>query len=181
MIKNRILGLVVMAVLLVSSCGEANKKSVQENKASKEEIISNTPNKDMAQVTFKNDNTNILFEGYLKIKKALIQSNAATVQMEAGKILATMEYSNNDLKTITQDLVDTDNLEEQRQLFSNFTTAMEVVLKADLNNGTIYKQFCPMAFSNKGGYWFSEVSEIRNPYYGEMMLTCGTVKETIQQ
>ncbi len=177
--KNGILGLSIMALLLVSSCGEANKKSDSGKEETKVET-STAPKKDLAQATFKNENTNILFGGYLQIKKALIQSDPDNVQMEAKKLWRSMEDTNNDLKTITKDLMNADELDIQRQLFSDFTAAVEEVLKEDLANGTIYKQFCPMAFNNKGGFWFSEVSEIRNPYYGDMMLTCGAVKETIQ-
>ena len=41
--------------------------------------------------------------------------------------------------------------------------------------GRIYQLHCPMAFDGAGADWFSEVSEVRNPYYGDKMLTCGKV------
>ena len=44
----------------------------------------------------------------------------------------------------------------------------------------MYKQFCPMAFEGKGGYWVSTSEDIKNPYYGDKMLTCGKVVEVIQ-
>ncbi|MCP4553513.1 MAG: efflux RND transporter periplasmic adaptor subunit, partial [Bacteroidetes bacterium] len=47
------------------------------------------------------------------------------------------------------------------------------------NKNTLYRQFCPMTFDNKGAYWLSDVEEIRNPYFGDMMLKCGETKETI--
>lgn len=34
--------------------------------------------------------------------------------------------------------------------------------------------------NGKGAYWLSESEEIKNPYYGEVMLTCGETKEVIQ-
>jgi Cu(I)/Ag(I) efflux system membrane fusion protein len=34
-----------------------------------------------------------------------------------------------------------------------------------------------MAFDNKGAYWLSETKEIRNPYFGDKMMTCGEVKK----
>ena len=37
-----------------------------------------------------------------------------------------------------------------------------------------------MAFDNTGGYWLSNSKEVRNPYFGNSMLKCGEVKETIQ-
>jgi Cu(I)/Ag(I) efflux system membrane fusion protein len=36
-----------------------------------------------------------------------------------------------------------------------------------------------MANEGKGGYWLSSQEEIMNPYYGDDMLHCGEVKETI--
>lgn len=40
---------------------------------------------------------------------------------------------------------------------------------------TLYVQKCPMANSNKGAVWLSTEKEIKNPYYGDQMLTCGSV------
>jgi Cu(I)/Ag(I) efflux system membrane fusion protein len=37
-----------------------------------------------------------------------------------------------------------------------------------------------MADNNKGANWLSTEEEIRNPYFGEAMLTCGEVKSTIK-
>jgi len=44
----------------------------------------------------------------------------------------------------------------------------------------VYYQFCPMAIDNKGAYWLSEESDIKNPYFGDAMLTCGETKETLK-
>lgn len=38
---------------------------------------------------------------------------------------------------------------------------------------TVFKMHCPMAFSNKGGSWLQANKDLRNPYYGSMMLHCG--------
>jgi Cu(I)/Ag(I) efflux system membrane fusion protein len=37
-----------------------------------------------------------------------------------------------------------------------------------------------MANSNKGAYWLSLEKEIRNPYYGQAMLTCGEIRDTFE-
>jgi hypothetical protein len=37
-----------------------------------------------------------------------------------------------------------------------------------------------MANENTGAFWLSNEKEIKNPYFGSMMLKCGSVKETIQ-
>ena len=43
----------------------------------------------------------------------------------------------------------------------------------------LYVDYCPMANNNKGAYWLSKTKEIRNPFMGEGMLTCGEVKQEI--
>jgi Cu(I)/Ag(I) efflux system membrane fusion protein len=48
-----------------------------------------------------------------------------------------------------------------------------------LNTVEMYYQYCPMAEEGKGAYWLSEQPQIKNPYMGKKMLTCGSTKETI--
>ena len=43
----------------------------------------------------------------------------------------------------------------------------------------VYYLYCPMAFNNQGAYWLSNNSEIRNPYFGNEMLDCGTVEDSV--
>ena len=45
----------------------------------------------------------------------------------------------------------------------------------------VYLDFCPMADNNNGGYWLSRDKEIRNPYFGAKMMTCGEVTETLNR
>jgi membrane fusion protein, copper/silver efflux system len=45
----------------------------------------------------------------------------------------------------------------------------------------VYRQFCPMAFDDKGAFWLSESDEILNPYFGDMMLNCGEVTDIYRQ
>ena len=54
-----------------------------------------------------------------------------------------------------------------------------LVKGADISMGELYLEYCPMANGNTGGYWLSNEKEIRNPYFGDKMLKCGSVKETI--
>ena len=74
---------------------------------------------------------------------------------------------------------ETESLEEQRKDFEKLTTTLEPILRNSIMSGEIYKQYCPMAFNDKGAYWISETKEIRNPYFGEKMLKCGSTKDTI--
>ena len=40
----------------------------------------------------------------------------------------------------------------------------------------VYVDFCPMAFDNTGADWISDVQEIKNPYFGDKMMKCGSIK-----
>ncbi len=74
----------------------------------------------------------------------------------------------------------TSDLELQRKYFIPLSANMYIEAKAfHTNNADIYYQFCPMADDGKGAYWLSETNEIRNPYFGSKMLSCGSTKEII--
>jgi uncharacterized protein YbjT (DUF2867 family) len=66
----------------------------------------------------------------------------------------------------------------QREQFEALSTSMIALAKATKPAKT-YVQFCPMAAEGKGASWLSATREVRNPYYGDKMLKCGSVKEEI--
>ena len=43
----------------------------------------------------------------------------------------------------------------------------------------VYVVHCPMAFDNTGADWLQNNDQVRNPYFGHLMLKCGWVKEVI--
>jgi hypothetical protein len=77
-------------------------------------------------------------------------------------------------------LASTSDLEEQRKLFSTLSNEMATLVKdGKLSMGMLYLEYCPMANNNSGAYWLSNEKEIKNPYFGDKMLKCGSVKEMI--
>ena len=40
--------------------------------------------------------------------------------------------------------------------------------------------FCPMAFDFKGASWIQRGETINNPYFGEQMLRCGSIEQTLE-
>ncbi|MEQ8413999.1 MAG: efflux RND transporter periplasmic adaptor subunit [Imperialibacter sp.] len=71
-------------------------------------------------------------------------------------------------------------LATQRVAFVPLSSALiQAVEQFGVANTTFYQQHCPMADSNKGADWLSLEKEIRNPYYGDAMLSCGSVERTI--
>lgn len=73
------------------------------------------------------------------------------------------------------------DIEQQRVAYADFSDALYSAIKMFGTTGeTIYYQFCPMARKGGGAYWLSDTKEIKNPYYGEAMSTCGETKETLK-
>ncbi|EDY81189.1 hypothetical protein VDG1235_806 [Verrucomicrobiia bacterium DG1235] len=63
-----------------------------------------------------------------------------------------------------------------RSAFLGFSKAMIAQMESHGSETAAYQMYCPMAFNNKGGAWLQDSSDLRNPYYGSMMLTCGMQK-----
>ncbi len=132
------------------------------------------------KVVFSQVKDQQIFDLYLAIKKALVNSNEKEVQLQAKKLEAVIKDSdaNKQLKAISKLIALTKDIHKQRDFFVGLTDQIEKYIdKVDITSGEFYKQFCPMALEGKGGYWLSDSKEIRNPYFGNKMLTCGSVKK----
>jgi Cu(I)/Ag(I) efflux system membrane fusion protein len=74
-----------------------------------------------------------------------------------------------------------ENIEPIKDNFSKISDLMYALLKkVALTHAGVYREFCPMAFDDKGGFWLSNESEIRNPYFGKKMLECGEVTDSLK-
>jgi hypothetical protein len=127
-----------------------------------------------------------LLNYYYQVKDALVEGNSHTAAMQAQAFLKTAngisnrtisEGSRNALVKDAGVISESKDLNKQREVFGNLSTNMYALAKSlKLTAEPIYYQYCPM----KKGYWLSPDKEIKNPYYGNSMLTCGKVTETIQ-
>ncbi len=99
----------------------------------------------------------------------------------SGKAIAFWEPKRNEIERLITRLKNAGNIEDQRMIFSDITDIIVLTVETfRVNMKTIYVAYCPMALNDTGGFWLSEFEEIRNPYFGDMMLECGEVKKTIQ-
>lgn len=127
----------------------------------------------------------LLYTHYLNIQKALAADSdkeAATAAQKIVKLITDKDLPKIiDLKIIAKKISESTSLIIQRQDFNHLTVVMEKLINqaGTLKNHTVLKAFCPMAFNNKGAYWLQEGKEIRNPYFGKSMLTCGEITGTI--
>ena len=73
------------------------------------------------------------------------------------------------------------DIEQLRKSFQSVSVTMiEMTNSFTPLSSTIYVQHCPMADNNKGADWLSKEKEIRNPYFGSSMLTCGEIIKEIK-
>lgn len=164
--------LAIFLSLLLVSCNSNAKK----NTSSK--LVHNST-QHLSETHFSNPKAEATYQNYIKIKTALVDSDATKAQLAASLLLESTADSK--LKNSATTIAGTDDLQTQRKAFVQLTANIEPLLESTLLSGKIIKQFCPMAFNNKGGYWFSERTQIQNPYFGKKMLKCGLVSKTIEK
>jgi Protein of unknown function (DUF3347) len=137
-----------------------------------------------------------VFTTYITLKEAFVATDAAKVKAEAATVAKSLSAT--DMKLLTgaahndwmaylgvmegslKEMQATDDIEVQRTAFKNLSDNLYKSIKAyGLGGATAYYEFCPMAFNDTGAYWLSDNSTIRNPYFGDKMLSCGKVEETL--
>ena len=179
--RNATLTIATITLITLASCGETKNK--QDAKISTpEEIETKKENTaDIADASFSDGMTGKVFHNYQQILMALVNSDADEVNEAAGNLAESFTEEREQMHLMAKAMEEMDDIETQRELFSQLTEKVEPLFKESISEGTIYKQFCPMAFEGKGGYWISNVDEIKNPYYGDKMLKCGKVTEVIEK
>jgi len=140
---------------------------------------------------------NTVYDQYIILKNAFVQSDPLKVKQAAKDVQQSLAKV--DMKLLNGDahvqwmnisgkldnqinlIVSGGKIEDQRIAFTLFNDNFYKAIKAfSLMGKTVYYQFCPMMSNGKGAYWLSETKDIRNPYYGESMLTCGETRETLK-
>jgi copper chaperone CopZ len=135
-----------------------------------------------------------VFNSYFTLKDALVASDQQAAAEAAGALAAAIaevpmaELDHqvhlvwmkvlDPLKKHADALAGTSVLEDQRKSFKVLSHHMIELGKAAPRTTTMHLQDCPMY--EGGSNWLSREKEIRNPYYGSQMLTCGSVKGTIE-
>ena len=191
----------VISTIAFTACNSSNNKpEVSQTKAVNDlpAIKPQTndtagPNKEVKAAASIKEIVNI----YLQLKNAFTKDN--TNGAAAGGTALETAFQNFDTailsdsqKKVFEDIADDakehaehigkngGNIAHQREHFEMLSKDMYDLVKAFGGGQVLYKDFCPMYNKGKGAFWISETKEIKNPYYGKAMSTCGTVKEEIK-
>jgi hypothetical protein len=187
-VKNVLVLAAIAGMLSLYSCKENKAKNdapePMQNETHEGEMGSQMKDGiglDQTTAEFKDLVTAAVYNHYIAIKTALVQTDAELAQDHAKQMIAEMENTeaNAEIVTAARKLATSTNVNVQREAFSELTKSMDAILEGALKSGEIYKQYCPMAFEGKGDFWYSNSKEIRNPYFGDKMLKCGRVEATI--
>lgn len=140
----------------------------------------------------------VVFDDYINLKDVLITDDSKKIVEKAKGVLIGLKQVDmklladtktgmqkwmtleKEMKSYANSIADIAEIKEQRIHFKNLSKYLTEAVKYFGINEKIYRQFCPMADTNKGAYWLSKEENVVNPYFGGAMLTCGNVKETIE-
>ncbi len=152
------------------------------------DFTAKTPNEFKTQIGSLSDK-------YLLLKDAFVATNSESAKQAAKSFLEELENVNMVLvkgeahqywmdqlasfKGHGKKIIESNDVEKQRQQFEFLSDAMINSITAFGSEKKLFVQFCPMAFDNKGADWISDVSEIQNPYFGDKMMKCGLVTDTL--
>ncbi|RZL33366.1 MAG: DUF3347 domain-containing protein [Pedobacter sp.] len=161
------------------ACNNAENKSTDLKDTTQRDttVVVATP------INFKDVKLQSIYGGYISLKNALVASNAADANTAAGKLAGELKvYSGcENTALIAQKIEKSDDLVLQRKEFTSLSNDVISLFKhAELTEGVIYLQHCPMANKGDGGDWLASEKKIQNPYYGSEMMECGAVLEEIK-
>lgn len=126
-----------------------------------------------------------LITSYYTIKDALVKGNTDAARINAREFLKVInetekaiiptEYKTN-LVNDANSIAQSPDIKVQREKFVTLSATVFALAKiSKLSANPIYQLYCPM----KKAVWLSDNKAIKNPYYGNAMLTCGSLKETL--
>ncbi|GBF20575.1 DUF3347 domain-containing protein [Arenibacter sp. N53] len=142
----------------------------------------------------KSSKSDMLVANYLELKDALVEDNQNAASKAGGKMV--MAFNNFDISSYAskqqeelKDIIEDGKehaehiaespIEHQREHFDVLSIDLIDLIAITGTEKTLYQDFCPMYNNNKGAQWLSATKEIKNPYYGSKMMTCGSVQKQI--
>jgi Cu(I)/Ag(I) efflux system membrane fusion protein len=106
------------------------------------------------------------------VDMALVTGDNHMAWMTAGK----------DLKATLSQAAKAQDIKAAREHFHQLSQTLTSLTKRFglASAEPVYQFHCPMAFDNQGASWLQDANDIRNPYFGDMMLKCGSLTEVIK-
>jgi membrane fusion protein, copper/silver efflux system len=132
------------------------------------------------QSALAGDNFQEAMESIPDLQSALEDIDAQILPEDAHHIWTNEFYTiENTLRIMKQ----SDNLTSLRGNFSPLSHGLTTIIKSfNLKGfGPVYEHYCSMSLDGKGAAWLQRDEDVRNPYFGHMMLRCADRTEVILQ
>lgn len=174
------------AVTMFAACGNTQKPADKDPHAGHNHAAGeghDHAEQTVTKVSLKDDKLNALYQHYNHLIAALVKGDMADAKVAAAAIeLGAKEVTDGStLAALAGKIATAADIEVQRTVLSDLSNDLIAkVKKSGVNSGEVYVEYCPMALNDKGASWLSNQKDIKNPYFGDAMLTCGEVKETIK-
>ncbi len=178
--KTSKITLAISSLVFLASCQSATQQHSEQEHTEHPQKESET---NLEDIRFKDEQTASLYGFYEELRDALVEGNAESSRTAALKMESELSDESADpaFKASVEKILASDDLKVQRKAFEAFSDALIGRIKFEgLDGGSLFVAHCPMAFNDAGANWISKEKAIRNPYFGDAMLTCGSVQETIE-
>ncbi|MCO4292288.1 DUF3347 domain-containing protein [Solitalea sp. MAHUQ-68] len=170
---------------VLAACNGQGKKTEAHDQSSHEghDHEAEAAQASTANPILNNEALNNVYAHYIHLKNNLVASNEAEAKTAAQAVKTALDaVKDAEATKAAEASASAADLKTLRASFDGLTKQVErLIKKTGVKSGEIYVEFCPMANNDKGGYWLSNNKEIQNPYYGDQMMKCGSVKETLKQ
>ena len=139
---------------------------------------------------------NEVYENYFALKDALVKTDGESASKAAKELVNSIDSVKMDelkmdvhmvwmkvmieLRKDATAISASKDSKTQRASFDTLSESIYKLIKISKSETPVYFQHCPMANNGKGANWLSKENEVKNPYYGSKMLSCGKVVETIK-
>lgn len=188
--------LISFPLFVLIACGGNEDEQAQNPETSTTAPLTKSQNSDVFNTSFER-----MLSDYYDLKDGMVRSTssvAPSVDSAANKlivsadslklselkadaaIVSTAQSYSQGISAEAKALVGEKNLEAKRKSFQMISDQMyDLVRTVRYDRQVVYHQYCPMAFNDQGAYWLSNNAEIMNPYFGNKMLHCGEVRDSL--
>lgn len=190
--KNLIIAAAISAASFsIISCSNNGGTKTESQTATTE-----TSSAPTAEENKGNQSVKAILDNYLQLKDALANDNGDDAA-KSGEALAT-SFTNFDKSSLSNEQKkkyeeiaesatehaehigkNASNITHQREHFDMLSNDVYDIVKELGAGQTLYQAHCPMYNNNKGASWLTASKEIKNPYMGKAMATCGTIQEEL--
>ena len=198
---KKIIVSMIAATTILAACNNSSSDNKKKNNTDTVQVTAAKADTSIKQTTASAADQpasikEILAE-YLQIKNAFAKDDSKEASAAGNEMVKTFANFNKSALTAEQTKIYNDieddarehaehigsnagKIEHQREHFDMLSKDVYQLVKTFGGGQKLYYDHCPMYNDGKGANWISETREIKNPYYGKSMSTCGSVKEELK-